>query len=234
MFALSGDSKMMKCMQDNNGFTLIELMVAIAVAAIFIGVVGTTYQLQVRSKNTQEALTDLNQAARAALGIMAREIRTAGCDPDETAGAAIVTAASNQLNFTRDIANTAGTSFQPDGLLNGPNEQVIYNLYVDGDGNQNLGRNTGAGPQPLVRNVDALDFVYLDANGVPTGVLADMRSVEITLVARAGAGGAGFTHNYVDNRAYTNQQGTVILPAQNDSFRRLLLTTSVNLLNIWQ
>lgn len=223
----------MKHMQDN-GFTLMELLVAMAVASIVMGAVVTTYQLQVRSRNTQEALTDMNQSARAALEVMAREIRTAGCDPEETAGAALVIAANNQLSFTRDFINTAGTSFVSDGLLDGPNEQVAYGLYVDGNGDQHLGRTVGAGaPQPLIRNVDALDFVYLNANGNPTGGMANMRSVQVTLVARAGADGGGFTGRHVDTRIYTNQQGAVILPAQNDDFRRLLLTTTVNMLNLW-
>ena len=217
----------------NSGFTLVELMVAMAISSIVIGAVATTYQLQVRSKNTQEALTDMNQTVRTAMEVMTREIRTAGCDPEETAGATIVTPGANQISFTRDIINTAGDSFEPDGFLDGPNEQIAYSLYVDGDGNQNLGRAVGGGaPQPLVRNVDALDFVYLDADGLPTGVVTNMRNVEVTIVARVAT--TGFTYDYGDNRIYTNQQGDTILPAQNDGFRRLLLTTTVNLLNLWQ
>lgn len=223
----------MKKTQDK-GFTLIELIVAMGVASIVIGAVVTTYALQVRGKNTQEALTDMNQGARAALSIMAREIRTAGCDPVEIAGATITNATANQLTFTRDNINTAGDSYEPDGLLNGPNEQVDYQLYVDGDGNQNLGRAVGGGAlQPLVRNVDALDFVYLDAAGNPTGTVANMRSVEITVVARAGSGSPGAVGEFLDTRSYTNQQGTEILAPQNDGFRRLLLTTTVNLVNLW-
>ncbi len=222
----------MKHTQDK-GFTLIELLVAMAIASIVMGAVVSTYQLQVRGKNTQEALTDMNQAARAALEIMNNEIRSAGCDPVETAGAGIVIAAGNQLSFTKDSGNTAGGSFSPDGLLDGPNEQIRYALYVDGGGNQNLGRDTGGGLQPLARNIDALDFQYLDGNGNLTGVLANIRSVQVTIVARSGANPGGFTHRYVDARIYTNLQGNVLLPAQNDAFRRLLLTSTINLLNLW-
>lgn len=215
---------------DQSGFTLIELMIAMAIGSILMVAVVSAYQIQVGSKNTQEALTDMNTTARAALEIMVHELRTAGCDPDGGAGAGIVNAGANDLTFTMDIGNTAGTSFQPDGLLDGPNEQIRYAINANG----NLGRDRldGAGLQPLARNVDAVDFVYLDEDGVVTGTLADIRSIQITIVARSGRAAPGFMKTVVDNTNYTNQQGTVILAAPGDSFRRLLLTTTVNCRNL--
>lgn len=215
---------------DQSGFTLIELMIAMAIGSILMVAVVSAYQIQVGSKNTQEALTDMNTTARAALEIMVHEVRTAGCDPDGGAGAGIVNAGANDLTFTMDIGNTAGTSFQPDGLLDGPNEQIRYAINANG----NLGRDRldGAGLQPLARNVDAVDFVYLDEDGVVTGTLADIRSIQITIVARSGRAAPGFMKTVVDNTNYTNQQGTVILAAPGDSFRRLLLTTTVNCRNL--
>ncbi len=70
----------------NMGFTLIELLVAMAVVSIVMAAVVSAYQLQVRGKNTQDALTDMNQTARSALEIMTYEIRTAGCDPESYGG----------------------------------------------------------------------------------------------------------------------------------------------------
>lgn len=170
----------------------------------------------------------MNSSTRAALEIMVHELRTAGCDPDGTAGAGIVNAAANTISFTMDIGDAAGASFEPDGALNGPNEQVRYAITAAGD----LGRDTGGGLQPLARNVDALDFVYLDADGNVTGTLADIRSVQITIVARAGRGGPGFMKTALDNTNYTNQQGTVVLAAPGDQFRRVLLTTTVACRNL--
>ena len=216
----------------NKGFTLIELLVAMAAGSIIMAAVVSTYALQVRGKNTQEALTDMNQTTRAAMEIMANEIATAGLDPFNSPKlAGIVTANANQLNFTMDISD--GASFQPDGDINDANENVTYQLYVDGDGNQNLGRNTGGGNQPLARNVDALNFVYLDENGNVTATLANIRSIEVTIVARAGeAGGTGFVGHYTDARSYQNRQGAEILAAQNDSYRRILLTTTIQCRNM--
>ncbi len=209
---------------NDSGFTLIELMIVVAIASILLAAVVSAYQVQVRSKNTQELLTDMNQTARAALEIMVHELRQAGCDPDGVAGAGIVNAGANDITFTMDIGNTAGDSFQPDGLLNGPDEQVRYTINAAG----NLGRDNfqGNGLQPLARNVDALNFVYLDEFGNVTAVPADIRNIQVTLVVRSQVAG-GFTHMHIDNVDYTNQQGDVILPAPNDSFRRFMLTTTV-------
>jgi len=234
---------------DHFGFTLIELMIAMVIGSILMVAVVSAYQIQVGSKNTQEALTDMNSTARAALEIMTQELSTAGCDPNNTGTPGIVNAADNDLTVSMDIGNTAGDSFRPDGLIDGPNEQIRYAINLNG----NLGRDRldGAGLQPLARNVDALDFVYLDGSNPPlviasdplTGVvaagdLAAIRSIEITIVARAGRAAPGFMKTTVDNRTYTNQRGDDLVFANgapnppNDSFRRLLLTTTVNCRNL--
>jgi len=44
-----------------------------------------------------------------------------------------------------------------------------------------------AQPQPIVDNIDNLQFVYLNANGNPPAQNADIRAVEVTLRARADA-----------------------------------------------
>lgn len=214
---------------DHNGFTLIELMIAMVIGSIVMAAVVGAYQIQVRSKNAQEAITDINSSARAALEIMTSELSAAGCDPEGTAGAGIITAEVDNLIFSMDIGNTAGTSFQPDGLLDGPNEIVRYALIAG-----TLGRATGAAGvlQPLVRNVDVLDFVYLNEAGGIAATLATIRAVEVSIVARSGQGSLGSRMRTVDNTSYPNLQNVEILAPPNDSIRRVLLTTSVNCRNL--
>jgi type IV pilus assembly protein PilW len=209
----------------NKGFTIMELLIAMAIVSIVMAAVVSAYQLQVRGKNTQDALTDMNETARAALEIMTQEIRTTGCDPSRSAGAGITTAAANRLDITMDIGN--GASFEPDGDTDDANEQVSY--YINGG---NLARDTGGGPQPLSRNVDALNFVYLDEDGNITGTPADVRTIQVAIVARAGQAAGGFMHSFTDIRQYTNINGDVIFGPANDSFRRLLLTKSITCYNM--
>jgi type IV pilus assembly protein PilW len=207
----------------NRGFTLIELLVAMAVVSIIMAAVVSAYQVQVRGQNTQAALTDMNQSARAALTVMSNEISTAGLDPLQTAHAGIVIANANELQFTRDIGDNAGTTLQPDGATTGANESIDYALNGG-----NLTRNA----MPLVRNVDALNFVYLDEDGNVTANITDIRSIQVTIVARAGSASGGFLFPYKNTTAYTNLQGAQVLAAQNDSFRRLALSTTINCLDL--
>ena len=54
----------------------------------------------------------------------------------------------------------------------------------------------------VVQNIDWLDFVYLDGTGAPTAILADIRSVEITIVARTND---PLLYGSKNNRVYWNQ-----------------------------
>jgi len=211
---------------NNQGFTLMELVVAMAIVSIVMTAVVSVYQLQIRGKNTQDALTDMSQTTRAALEIMTHEIRTAGCDPRRTAGAGIVTANDDELRFTMDIGD--GASFEPDGDTDDPNEDVRYAINAKG----HLGRDTGGGLQALARNVDALNFVYLDENGNITGTPDEVRTIQVAIVARAGQAAGGFMHSFTDTRQYPNINGDVIFGPANDSFRRLLLTKSIACYNM--
>jgi type IV pilus assembly protein PilW len=250
-----------------NGFSLIELLIAMAITGIVMVAIVSTYMLQVRSKNTQEALTDMNQTVRAALEVMTHEIRMAGLNPTGDAGAGITTARAGELIFSFDRRSNVGVVAEnaPDGDCCDPNEQVRYYLTNDdagggGDGVNNaiadgvechLGRETGAGLiaglgcgggrsglQPLARDVDVLNFVYLDDTGtvIPAPVAAnrldDIRTIEVTIVARAGTESQGFLFGHTDMNAYNNLQGVEILPAQGDGFRRLQLSTTIACRNV--
>lgn len=230
----------------NHGFTLIELLVAMAISGIVMAGVYSVYYTQQKSSTAQEQISAMQQNLRAGMYFMMREISMAGCDPPTPgvqppagdAGAGIVTANNNSIRFTMDITNTAGTSNQDDGLLDGPNEDITYSLYdFGGDGDTDLGRNTGGGNQPVAENIDALNFVYIDAAGVPLdddgsgNVVASIpaiRSVEITLVARTGRGDPGYTNNAV----FRNQRGAVIYTAPGDNLRRKSLTCEIRCRNL--
>ena len=204
--------------QNENGFTLVELLVAMAISLIVMASIGYLYYSQQKSYVAQEQIAAMQQNLRAAMYYMEREIRMAGCDSTQNANSGIITATANSINFTEDIDD--------DGIISA-NENIIYSLADnDGDGDNDLERNSNL----IAENIDALDFVYLDGSGNVTASISQIRSVQITIVAKTGRGDPGFTNN----NAYFNQQDLVnpILAAQNDSFRRRRLATTIKCRNL--
>lgn len=233
---------MLDILNNKKAFTLIELLVALAISGVVMTGIYSAYYSQQKSYIAQEQVAAMQQNLRAAMYIMQREIRMAGCDPTGSAGAGIQTANTNSIAFTSDFTggesdgkdndnngsvDEANEKRFSDGFCDDTNENVTYSLYTT-DGIQKLGRDTGGGNQPVAENIDALDFVYLDANGATTATLANIRSVQITMVARTGRGDPGYTNN----TSYQNQQGTTVYIALNDNFRRKLLTAEVKCRNL--
>jgi len=206
----------------NQGFTIVELMVAMVVSLLVMGAIYSTFLSQSKSYLVQEEVVAMQQNLRAAMFYMQREIRMAGCDPFDIGGIGITAANSNSISFTEDVTgNTTGSP--PDGDVLDANESITYSLNGG-----NLTRNTGGGNWVVAQNIDALDFVCLDADGNTTATLSDIRSVEITIVARTGRG----LQPSINNNTYLNQQGTQILGPQNDNFSRRRLTTFIKCRNL--
>jgi type IV pilus assembly protein PilW len=155
----------------------------------------------------------------------------AGYDPTGDAGAGIHTANANSIRVTKDITDDGGTG-PADGNADDLNEDITYAvLDADGDGDTDLARTdaNGAGTQLLAENIDALNFVYLDKDGSSTANISEMRSVQITVVARAARPDRG----YDGSGSFLNQQGQIIFtPSAGDQFRRKLLTEEVKCRNL--
>jgi len=202
----------------SDGFTLVEILVAVAIAGVVAAGIYAAYYSQQKAYLAQEQVAAMQQNLRAAMYFMEREIRMAGCDPTGRSGAGFVTASADNVSFTTDIRGDADGS-EPDGDTSDTNEGVSYTLSGG-----SLLRNG----QVIAENIDALDFVYLDASNTVTANLSSIRSVQVSIVAKTGRTDAG----YVDHTAYYNQQGAVILGAPNDGFRRKLLTTHIKCRNL--
>jgi type IV pilus assembly protein PilW len=222
----------------HKGFTLMEMMVAMAIASIVMAGIYTFYRSQLRTHVTQQALVDMQQDARIAMYMMTREIRMAGYDPQNSAGAALLTADAAEIEFNSDIDGG--------GDIDDQSERFYYALSNDADRDGkadgtpcNLERGSwDAGGNlvlaPLALNIDALNFVYLDSDGDRTTTLADIRSVQISLVARSGDQVPVLMHRQTDSRTYTNQLDppASIFDAPNDNFRRIQLSATVKVRNM--
>jgi type IV pilus assembly protein PilW len=203
----------------NQGFTITELLVAMAISSIIMAALYSSYYSQQRSYAAQEQVVDMQQNLRSAFYFIERDIRKAGCNPTGNAYVGIQTADPATIRVTTDITDVSGTG-DPDGNTSGPDEDVTYYLNSG-----NLVRN--ADTEIIAENIEVLDFVYLTESGTTTSASTSIRSVQITLVAKTGKGEQG----YMDTRTYYNGQGQEILPAQNDNYHRKRLTTQVQCRN---
>lgn len=212
------------------GFTLIELLIAMAITGIVMGAVYSTYYSQQKSYVTQEQIAEAQQNLRAALYYLEREIRMAGYNMTGKASAGFVNVTANTIRFTMDLTDNAGTG-GPDGDTADANEDVTYRL--SGGVLERKSTTAATSYSPVANNVDALDFVYLDKDGVALTIppnLSAIRAVQITVVARTSKRDPG----YVDNTVYKNQQNTTIYtpPSNQRAFRRRVLSAQVSCRNL--
>ena len=222
-----------------SGFTLVELLVALSISAVIMTAVYAAYQSQQKSYVTQEEVAALQQNLRAAMFYMSNQIREAGCNPSSTDvnKPGILTADLEELQFSSDVRGGGSSGNDPDGDIDDPYEDVTYSLYTSG-GTQHLGIQVTATAtvQPVIENVAALNFVYLDQSGTVlddgggnvTTNISNIRAVEVTIVVRASREDT----DYTDSNAYENRQGDVVLAAQNDHFRRGMLSMRIACRNL--
>jgi len=235
---------MVGMLRKRSGFTLVEILVALALAGLVSAAVYNVYISQNKSYVVQDRVAEMQQNLRAAMYMMKREIRMAGYDPSGADNLGFVTALADDDPDKDDDAKKATTDDNRvaftidddgDGTIGDSNEErVAYRLLGDELQRLSAGANSW---HTLGQDIDALDFVYLGAGG-PTDVLdlsvddpASIRSVQITLVARADFR----DQDYTNNTAYSNQNPDgpeEILAAPGDHFRRRRLTTQLRCRNL--
>jgi type IV pilus assembly protein PilW len=222
------------------GFTLLELLVGMAISALVMTAIYATFKNQHETYINQGIIVSAQQNLRAGMLFMEREIRMAGCDPLGTAGAGIRVADANSISFTLDYRGDADGS-DSDGDFDDKNEDIVYALL-----NGNLLRTIPI-PGPSTRddivaeNIGALDFVYLGGSS-PTNVLnpgrtnitnadvmASIRSVQITMVAEADRGLPGYFYT----KTHSNQWGVVIYnPPTNNNINSRAMTVTIKARNL--
>ncbi len=217
---------------NQKGFTLAELLIAMVVSGFVVAGTVTLFQSMVRDHNTEVRVLTMQQNLRSTMSYIERYIRMAGYDPTDAADAGFTTLLSNHIAFTRDKGTPVGSNIDntPNGEIDAHWDEMITFRY--NAGNRAIERLQANGtPVTLAENIEVLNFVYLDHDGLPTNDANQVRSVQVAIIASFGEE-PGFTNPHLDATDYRNQQGAVILPAPNDTIRRMMLTADVSCRNM--
>ncbi|MGD8992221.1 MAG: prepilin-type N-terminal cleavage/methylation domain-containing protein [Desulfobacterales bacterium] len=138
------------------GFTLVEVLLSIAIFSIVFGTIFRTFDTFGRSYTKENVKAGIQQKARIGIELMGRDIRLAGLDPLDATTAGFIAANTNSssIRFTADL--------NYDGDILDAFEDITYNLNGDRlEQTSDLG--TGMVVATLMDNVTDLTFTYLDA-----------------------------------------------------------------------
>ena len=160
----------MEIIRDQNGFTLVELMIALVVGALIIYAVTQFTVLQQQTYLNQEKIQNAQQGVRAAMLFMSNEIRMAGYDPEDdclpdTNTDAIPDGVSATSSTTLTINTCTTTSpawttvtYTRDATDNTITREATSCTVIPCDG-------SSGGAQPVAEDITSLSFTYYNAAG---------------------------------------------------------------------
>ena len=167
----------MQLLKKPQGFTLMELLVAMGIGMVVLAAVTSTYMSQLKFYNAQEQVNEMQQNALGTLDLISREVKMAGYKPNSGAVTG-VNLDSTQLVIEADLDSNSSI----DGLA-GSLEKISYAFNLS---NNQITRKLGAGNADVfAHNISDFTFTFLRADGVTPATLAsEIRQVKIDVTAR--------------------------------------------------
>ncbi|UCE64635.1 MAG: prepilin-type N-terminal cleavage/methylation domain-containing protein [Nitrospirota bacterium] len=164
----------------NRGFTLVEVVLALALSSFTLGVIYHLYLYQVKNQAIRENILDMQQQARAALDLVSRELQMAGLDPRGVNRDALK--GNDFFGITFDLSELAiHADLNGNGVPTDSNESIVISHDSD---TMTLRRNTGGGRQPVSENIETFSVKYFDREGKITTHSENIRQVEVSITAR--------------------------------------------------
>ena len=183
-----------------SGFTLVELLIAMTIGLIILTALSSTFLMQRKAYDVQEQIVEMVQTARAAMDMMTREIRMAGYDPTGSAGAGIVSVATDKIYITMDLDG--------DGVLDDSNEHIVYDIY-----DNKLGRTVG--PSANVNNPSVPPYHQPVAENIEDLQISQSgNSINVSLTARTSKPDS----DYSANNGYRTHTLTSLITPRNLAF----------------
>ncbi len=162
------------------GFTLIEVVVALGLSLVTLGAVYTLYVRELKAQHLREDLLEMQQRVRVVMDVMGREVLMAGYDPA-------------RINRDGNLQNDfLGVTYDPDrliikadlngnGTLRDAHESIMYMYDAK---TKTLRRNTGGGNQPFVEHIESFSLQFLDKKGMGTTDSTAIRTIAFSVRAR--------------------------------------------------
>jgi type IV pilus assembly protein PilW len=180
MMKVTKAMEMIRCGKTNlfsrQGFTLIELMLALLVGVIVTGSIYTVYASVQRDYRSQQLRVSMNQNLRCALAVVEQQIRMAGFDPQGTGRFGITDVRRYSMKNTLPDAEGQPALFFtldmdedgfPDSRNNYRNKEFV-NFRIRDDtniGRRYLAWDSGEGRHPLAENIHHIGIAYgIDAD----------------------------------------------------------------------
>ncbi len=173
--------------RDVAGFTLIELMVSMAIGLAVLAAIAGTFTAQTRQNSAEEQIGQMQQNVRGALDLMIREIQMAGYKPAGGSFNGIQTSTATTLRIKLDL-DSSGVE------TDGTTDDISYSFDSSTGLVTRTLNNTGSGAT-LADNVTAFSFTYLDANGSSTTTNTAVRRITISITARTDKPDPSYTIN---------------------------------------
>jgi prepilin-type N-terminal cleavage/methylation domain-containing protein len=162
------------------GFSLIELMIAMVIMLILLGIVSAllSRSYSVRSRESQR--TDALTSAQAALNVISREIANAGFGiytgtnaRFASNGIILADSNANRIHFRSNIYNSGpmGVSTSTALQTDEPGEDITYFYDADTDSIVRYDPNDNPQTSAVVNKISGVTFRYFDYTGInSTGV----------------------------------------------------------------
>ena len=143
----------MNCsLANSRGFTLVEVLVALALTGIIGVTIMNLYISSSRAYHAQLQVTEMQQNLRAGLDALVSDLQMAGYAKGSDAAVGMVSAGSASVQFSMDLNN--------DGDIVDTNEDLTYSRYMSGV-IPRLGRKSGLGNNsPVAEYIEAMGFAY--------------------------------------------------------------------------
>jgi len=193
--------KKIKLLNDKYGFTLVEMLVVLAILSIITSSIYGVFTAVNRSYTNNEVSAEVMQCLRASIDFMEQDIRMAGLDRFHSADAGIEPfakspeiylrfTADRNMNGAIDMADLEDITYEYDNV----NNRLKQCLY-EGDPEEDC--------DTVAKNVTYFNFAYFDEDGSLLAVPIDpslIRTVQVTMTIEQPAGRAGIVSRTLTKR----------------------------------